>query len=264
MICPAGNMIRFWSSFFLLFFLYAWPAGAQGLQVRERILLEGTWKCRLDTSGTGLKGNWQDSIFTEDVQLPGSLEENGLGQPVGQPSSSRLNQTRTYVGAAWYQKEITIPSSWEGKHIELFLERTKATQVWINGRLSGTSSLLSAPHIFDLTNELIPGKRLLTIRVDNSPALFPVGGSHALSEHTQTNWNGIIGRMYIEASGPLKIGWLKVTPDIRDKTARVRVRLQNGYPERRTVELNLQVSATNSPWDQPLSVPFLDTSRGGF
>jgi hypothetical protein len=245
-------MVKFWSSLSLLFFLYAWSAGAQGLQVREKILLEGTWKFRLDPSGTGLKENWQDSIFIRDVQLPGSLEENGLGQRVEQPLPSRLNQTRTYVGAAWYQKEITIPSSWKGKHIELFLERTKATQVWINGRLAGTSSLLSAPHIFDLTNELTPGKHLLTIWVDNSPALFPVGGSHALSEHTQTNWNGIIGRMYIEASGRLKIGWIKVTPDIRDKTAKVRFSLQNGYPERRTVELNLEASATNSPWEQIL------------
>ncbi|MGV3507865.1 MAG: sugar-binding domain-containing protein, partial [Sphingobacteriaceae bacterium] len=212
--------------------------------VREQIQLAGSWQLKLDPSNAGLKTNWQDSTFKEEIKLPGSLEENKKGKRVEKASSKYLNQTFQYTGAAWYQKEIDVPASWANKHVELFLERTKVTQVWIDGKPIGRSTLLSAPQVYDLTTTLTPGKHVLTIMVDNSHHLVSVGGSHALSEHTQTNWNGIIGKMYLEASEKLRIDWVRVDPDIKNKVANAQVKISSLAGEKFKVEL--QASAFNS------------------
>ena len=40
---------------------------------------------------------------------------------------------RHYVGVAWYQKRVTVPDSWKGERVVLFLERPHIeTTVWIN------------------------------------------------------------------------------------------------------------------------------------
>jgi hypothetical protein len=213
---------------------------------REKIGLAGSWKFQLDPANAGLKMNWQDSSFHEVVMLPGSLEGNRKGTYVEQPSNQYLNQTYKYVGAAWYQKEIVIPASWKNKRVELFLERTKVTRVWIDDQLIGYNTLLSAPQVYCLTGKLTPGKHKLTVMVDNNPKLVPVGGSHALSEHTQTNWNGIIGRMYLEAAGNVKVDWVKVTPDVKNRRANVRIRILNSGRSTPMVSVELQASAWNS------------------
>ncbi len=41
-----------------------------------------------------------------------------------------------FEGKAWYQREVDIPENWKTKRIHLFLERTKATEVWMMKSLS--------------------------------------------------------------------------------------------------------------------------------
>ena len=42
------------------------------------------------------------------------------------------------MGPAWYQKTIDIPESWQGKHVELFLERAMwETKVWLDDHYIG-------------------------------------------------------------------------------------------------------------------------------
>src|SRR5690606_594683 len=173
------------------------------------------------------------------AKLPGTMEENRKGNFVEQATASHLNQTWKYIGAAWYQKEIEIPESWRDKQLKLFLERTKVTQVWIEGQLIGKSTLLSAPQVYNLTGKLNPGKHTLTIMVDNSPKLVSVGGSHALSDHTQTNWNGIIGEIYLQAVPNLNINKIRLTPDVKNKAINVELNLLNAeqYKGKVTVEM---------------------------
>lgn len=221
-------------------------ANAQEPAVRERLSIAGTWKFKLDSSGMGLQNTWQDNIFTDECELPGSLEENGKGNLVKQTTSAHLNQTWEYIGVAWFQKEIEIPASWNDKQLELFLERTKATRVWIDHQLIGQSSLLSTPQIYNLTGKLTPGKHLLTLLVDNSPELLPVGGSHALSEHTQTNWNGVLGKMYLEAADKLKINKIRIIPDSGKKVIEVQLHLLNNLHAEKQVVIELQASSVNA------------------
>lgn len=207
----------------LLFSVYAFS------QVREKIDLAGQWQLGLG-----------DSVFNDQVTLPGSLEQNKKGTPVTQPSTQYLNQTYKYTGAAWYSKEIDVPASWKNKRVTLFLERTRVTKLFIDGRLIDSSRLLSAPQVFDCTGALTPGKHRLTIMVNNSPKLVAVGGSHAMSEHTQTNWNGIIGQLFLEATNQIAIDRVRVTPNVKNRSADIQLNIRNynSYTGRVTLQVN--------------------------
>ena len=59
-----------------------------------------------------------------------------------------LTPDKHYVGVAWYQKEVTIPSNWKNKRILLFLERPHIeTTLWINNKEVGTQNSLCVPHV---------------------------------------------------------------------------------------------------------------------
>src|SRR5690606_33712277 len=145
----------------------------------------------------GAELRWMDEQLDQSVTLPGTMAEWGKGWRRLKGETTHLNVDWQYSGAAWYQRQIDLPAHWTGKIVRLVLERTKATTVWIDGKIIRSSRILSAAQRFELPRDLPPGAHQLTIRVDNDPDLFPVGGSHALSEHTQTNWNGIIGSSYL-------------------------------------------------------------------
>ena len=61
----------------------------------------------------------------------------------------------------------------------------------------------------------------ICIRIDNR-MIVPVGvNSHSVSDHTQSNWNGIVGQIALEASSPVFIKEIQIYPEIGSKIARV-------------------------------------------
>ena len=70
---------------------------------------------------------------------------------------------------------------------------------------------------------LAVGKHQLKIRIDNSPASVPkeIQDSHAWTDATQTNWNGILGEFYIEAVPVSYIQSVQVYPEVDKKQALV-------------------------------------------
>lgn len=79
------------------------------------------------------------------------------------------------------------------QRIFLYLERTRVTKLWIDDLLIGTQNSLCTPYIYEVSSALTPGKHTLTICVDNTN--YPTKGGHLTSENTQTNWNGITGKI---------------------------------------------------------------------
>ena len=60
---------------------------------------------------------------------------------------------------------------------------------------------------------MTPGPHTLTVRVDNS-AIWDIGyWSHAYSPEIQTIWNGIVGRMELQCTGPVWIERVEVHGD---------------------------------------------------
>ena len=160
----------------------------------KRIDLSGTWQFALDRQGTIKAGD----ALTETIQLPGTTDTNKKGDFTAKSEeTTHLTRPWSYKGKAWYQREVEIPASWKGKSVYLFLERTKPSEVYIDGQLVGTSNDISTPQVFNLPKGLKPGKHQLTIMVDNASGVPEqlYASSHAYTEDTQTNWNGIIGRI---------------------------------------------------------------------
>lgn len=220
-----------------------------------RIDLAGAWQVKLDPDGKGDTQDWSDGRFSDPIKLPGSLAENGYGHDVSvetpwtglivdrswytdkkyekyrQPGNVKvpfwLSPVKHYVGASWYQREITIPDAWQHKRVTLFLERPHwETRVWLDGRDVGTENSLSTPHRHEL-GVVSPGKHRLTIRVDNSVKIDVGINAHSVTDHTQTNWNGIVGRVELQARDPVWIDDVQVYPDVAARRARVRIVVRN-------------------------------------
>ena len=178
-----------------------------GVQAEERpktIDLSGTWQFALDRQ----HNLHADDQLTETIQLPGTTDTNQKGDQMERPDvtaiegdqswlTTHLSRPWSYKGRAWYKREVEIPKDWKGRKIELFLERTKPTEIYVDAKLVGSSNDISTPQVFDLSKWLTPGRHQLAVMVDNSSSVPEqiYASSHAYTEDTQTNWNGIIGRM---------------------------------------------------------------------
>ena len=192
----------------------------------ESIDLSGTWKFQLDSANQGITEKWFNEEFRDSVQLPGTTDENKKGIFKNEQALERLSRVWYWKGAAWYQKEVTIPENWAGKNVKLLLERTKDTYVWFDDVNCGYENTLSAPQYFDLSKAITPGKHRITILVDNAK-LPPVGPSHAVDERTQTNWNGIVGKIELQMTDPVWIDEVQTYPDLENNSVTVRVTIKN-------------------------------------
>jgi hypothetical protein len=187
----------------------------------ETISLAGKWKFKLDPEKKGLSEKWFKSILPENIYLPGSCEEQGYGIKTPEPELDRLTRILKYEGPAWYQRVIDVPDSWEGKNIQLFLERCHwETDVWLDERPLGKKNSLSVPHVYEL-GKLSRGKHILTICVDNAYKIAIGRWGSAITEDSQGNWNGIIGRIELQANDPV---WIK---SVQVYSEKMKVRLCN-------------------------------------
>lgn len=223
----------------------------------QTISLAGTWRFKTDPQDEGVAQQWFLKKLPETVQLPGSMLENNKGDEVSlktkwtgsiydsswffnpafekyrQPGNIKfpfwLTPAKYYVGAAWYQKEVVIPAGWKGRHITLELERAHTeTHVWVDDKPCGSYNSFVAPHTFELTSALTPGKHVITIQVDNRIKAINVGpDSHSLTDHTQGNWNGITGGINLRATGRIWCTDLQVYPDVASRTAVVKMAIQS-------------------------------------
>ena len=188
--------------------------------MRETVSLAGRWRFRLDPAEQGQQQAWFGSVLREQVVLPGTTDENRKGERNPKRSTAQLSRVYEYIGKAWYQRTIEIPESWRGRQIALFLERSKQTQVWVDRSPAGNDASLCATHQYDLTPWLTPGRHTLTICVDNRDLFNLTGSPHAIGEHTQGNWNGIIGRIELVACAPVWLQQVSVYPDAQQRRIR--------------------------------------------
>ena len=157
--------------------------------------LAGQWRFALDPDGTMTVASPLDDIVT----LPGTTDTNQRGTPLSRfDETSHLSRRYSYKGRAWYEREVVIPKAWKRQTLQLFLERTKPTWLYVDGQLVDSCNNISTPHRYRLP-KLKPGQHIIRLLIDNGSGVPEqvYGSSHAYTEDTQTNWNGIIGQIYI-------------------------------------------------------------------
>lgn len=256
--------------------------------------------------GAGIAERWYDRRLPDGIRLPGLLQAQGYGDPIAtntpwvltlgdawwklQPVALRarfsqpgrvkvpfLSQPpRHFLGPAWYQRDITIPAAWAGRHIELYLERPHwATTVWLDDRAFPTDVSLVAPHIVAF-GPVAPGTHRLTLRVDNRrPVASDQYNGHADDAHSVSDalgaaWNGVVGRIELRAYSPVWIEDAQVFPRLADRSALIQVRIGNdtGRPGAGvltaggastaaawtatggTVSLRVALGSNAQPWDE--------------
>ncbi len=208
----------------------ALPGDSEGdLAARTAANLAGSWRFRLNPTEMGREfAAWFKTRLPAEMALPGTTDEAGFGQRTTGFELGHLTRTFRFEGHAWFQRDIDIPPAWNGKHITLFLERAHwATTVWLDETEIGTQNSLSTPHVHDVTTAATPGRHQLTIRVDNRYLLDVGRDAHSVTDHTQTNWNGIVGRIELRATDPVWIDGVRLFTDIARKSVRAEVTIRN-------------------------------------
>ncbi|MFH1195107.1 MAG: sugar-binding domain-containing protein [bacterium] len=250
---------------------------------QSKIDLHGKWQFAIDSLDKGIEEKWFVQSYSETLNLPGSLTENGIGNKVNlstnwtgdiidstffysaeyekyrRPENFKvpfwLQPDVYYCGVAWYQREIIVPSDWHDKLIVLFFERCHwQSTLWIDGNLIGNQNALGAPHKYDIGN-LTPGKHAITVRIDNRiNDINPGKNSHSISDHTQTNWNGIVGEMCLIAKDRIHFGNVRIFTDIKSKKLNVEASISNLTTANQKIELTLQAYREEiSPCDQRIN-----------
>ncbi len=253
---------------------------AQGKLVHQsvassRINLAGTWLFQTDSLDDGIRNEWFKSTLPDSIQLPGSMTTNGKGNDITTntpwtgdiidsswfygpgyaayrvPGNIKipfwLQPVKYYKGAAWYQKRVKIPADWKNQHLELFIERSHwETSVWVDDHAVGMHNSLGTPQVFDLSAQLTPGVHSITVRIDNRIKEINVGpNSHSVSDHTQGNWNGMVGQLFLVAHPQIFIADVQLIPEIDSKQVNAKMTVHNGTSLPALVELELLATAGN-------------------
>lgn len=226
----------------MLFFLIIAPLITAYGSGNSVISLHGKWKVFLDKENR-FGNHYPDTSFTDVIILPGTLDQARLGNKSGDSdATNHLMRKYSYYGRAWYQCQINIPAKWQHSTIELYLERTRPSHVFIDGKACGNSLTISAPQTYNLSKELTPGRHTLTVMVDNGTncGLPPeIGSSHMWSDDTQTNWNGILGRIELISNEKISINNFRTRSDIARNSANIDLEIANLYQSEKHVLLQV-------------------------
>ena len=124
----------------------------------QSISLAGEWNVELGKSGSAFaKSKRASQGEVKRAILPGTIDTNRLGfAPKDTMETTHLTRLYAYKGAARYSRTINIPKDWKKKPVELFLERTRPTWVYVDGELVDSCNFISTPQRYLLPKKVKP------------------------------------------------------------------------------------------------------------
>ena len=176
--------------------------------------LSGKWDVFLDES----KSEKIPEKFTDEIFLPDTTSNARLGKRNTEKNYGCLTDLYKFEGFAWFRRKIVVTRESARQKLLLYLERTRKTTVFIDGEKTGEFCSLVSPHRY-LLDGISEGEHELLIRVDNTD--YPTKGGHLTSPDTQTNWNGITGRIELISCAALPEN-IRILSDIAGKTVTVK------------------------------------------
>ncbi|WP_042462348.1 glycoside hydrolase family 2 protein [Neobacillus dielmonensis] len=196
--------------------------------VRNRLSLNGTWHILLDPEDKLLPGDIFNHKGNSQINIPGSWEEQGFGQPSKHNPIGAWKKEREYVGTAWYSRKIYISEEMKDQSIKLVLRGVRwITRVYINNQLAGEGESLISDHVFDLTNYLTFGQANEIVIYVNNEMRYPLHESHIHSYHTATNWGGITGGAFLETTHKTSIETVKYQSDLENQKVEFEIEIKN-------------------------------------
>lgn len=228
-------------------------------QAQDNLSLAGQWDVAFDTGDDAGSHRWLTRTFPYKMHLPGTTDEAHLGDSLTiKPTLTReslyqLARRYRFVGTAWYRRTVVIPAGWQGKRIELLLERVLwQSRVFVDGHeASGQEESLTTPHRYDLTQLLTPGSHTILLRINNTRQydISYQNLAHAYTDGTQTIWNGAIGSLVLTVHDPVSMRHIRTEPDRNAKAVNLQVDFQNntGKPVTGKLQLTAQLNGKSLP-----------------
>ena len=256
-----SNKFKIVVRYIFAIYLFAFALNTYASTNEHVINLAGSWQVCLDSTDVGVKENWSNKQFSQSMLLPGTTDVAGLGLPnllkpeLQKPQVLFLTRKHKFIGPVWYARELTIPKGWDKKTVIIKLERVLwETQLWIDGkRVPIKQESLIAPHYFDVTGLMSPGKHRIVFRIDNRKkydisvpgANSPLGLAHAYTDDTQTIWNGIIGEMTCSAYDRVRITDFQLYPDPVNKCTKIKLVLEKNDLKTFRGDISFQLKSVN-------------------
>lgn len=197
--------------------------------------LSGSWEFTLDPEGDGSEKFYCDNFYTDTIELPSTTAIQKKGIENFSKEIGHLTEAYPYAGNAWYQKRIKIDPSEVGKPMYLYLERTRITTLWVNDTYVSTCDSLCTPHEYDITKYVTSPSIKITILVNNKD--YKTKGGHLTSPDTQTNWNGITGKLNLSVNDEIYIKNIETYPCIEEPSVRIKTAVINTHT--REIKTNL-------------------------
>ena len=209
---------------FLFSFSFAQNNGEASLS------LNGEWKFKTDPYAKGESSNWfaaglNDSAW-DLMSVPGNWDLK--------------NEYASYVGKAWYRKNITVNADWKSRTVRLLFDGVNFdSKIWVNGQLVGTNNIGYLPFEFDVSKLLnYGGLNTITVLCDNTIKLGAIW-----------NWGGIRRPVKMIATNNVYISRQFISPsvDLLNKTAEVSVRVlcRNNGTNAETIHGEVLLSGRN-------------------
>lgn len=214
--------------------------------------ISGEFYCTLDPNDNGESFGFQNGNWDEEnlICLPGTLNSNKMGTPINEEDFTEINgksldmprPAYEYIGKAWYKKNVFISKEdLQNKEAVLYLERIIfQSKVWINGEYVGENSSLSTAHQLSVTKHLKADQdNLIVIAIDNRDVLKIGDASHSYTNHTQTKWNGIVGRIEIHFFNKVFVEDVQIFTSITDID--VKLNVANKFDDKKNVKIDLKI-----------------------
>jgi beta-glucuronidase len=154
--------------------------------VRNMLDLSGLWEFQLEPNEIGESEEWFNGLASPRIiAVPASWNE-------------QFQDTRDYLGTAWYVRNTYVPQGWKGQRIILRVGSANyAAQVWVNGTLAGEHQGGHLPFAIDITNQIIwDGSNTVAIQVDGKltptrvpPGNVPGSGMGIMGSYPSTNFD---------------------------------------------------------------------------
>ena len=165
-----------------------------------------------------LNGLWNYAVAKKEDKAPNAFEGPILVPFAIQTPLSGVEKELTKDDAIWYQRTLTIPAEWEGKHVLLNFEASDwETTVWVNDMLIGKHTGGYHPFSMDITDALQKtqsGEQNLIVKVwDHQGTLFTSEGKQASKEYLTVS--GLWQTVWMEPVEKAHIDALKITTDMQ-------------------------------------------------
>ncbi|WP_304362764.1 glycoside hydrolase family 2 protein [Bacillus sp. FJAT-26390] len=183
----------------------------------EWLNLNGEWEFEIDYGKSGKQRNlFEASSLKDKIIVPFCPESKLSGI-----------ESKDFMPAVWYRKEIEMPAEWKGSRTLIHFGAVDyETEVWVNGKSAGTHRGGYSSFALDITHLLQAGTNVLTVCAEDDlrSGLQPRGKQSGMyhshgCDYTRTT--GIWQTVWLESVPEQYMQSFKLTPDAENQSLHV-------------------------------------------